>query len=155
MPELSREAMQLLELTPAWHRRQEYLDVHGGPPVMFVVVAANASAEKLWHSMSARMLAMGFDRTLVAEALIMASVQIDRCLNVLQSAKPRVLLCMSEALAAELSSVAPQALEGVRLVALPDLEALRTVGAHKARCWAALCSLKQSVGMLVDADQRI
>lgn len=150
MAELSREAMQALELTPAWRLRERYRPVGkeaaGGQGILIMGLARDAESQRLWQAIGRAMTRMGYDSTTVANALMLPAVVMDRVMHEIVANKPDRLMVFGDEMAAALTESAGTLLAQTKLVVLPSLASM-TVRADSAvpakrHCWAQLISVR-------------
>ncbi|WVN42727.1 hypothetical protein AOB54_05000 [beta proteobacterium MWH-UniP1] len=147
MAELSKEAMQLLELTPRWELRPEYrpaASISASPRESMVVVglAASSAGQMLWTAISRAMIEMGYPRPIIESAVILSSPQVDRVVQVLLSKRPASLLVFGEAFLSEIESAHAAALQDCRVISVTPLEGLTQEPARKAQLWSVLHQLR-------------
>lgn len=149
MTELSRDAMQLLELAPRWELRPEYRPVaQGNTALMIVGLAHSPSGQGLWLSMAKAMIDMGFPRSVVEGAVMMASPQLDRVVSALLAQRPVCLLAFGGELIQGLQSTHAASLQDARIVTLESIDSMISTPKQKAAAWSTLAALRISLGLL-------
>ncbi len=149
MSELSREALQVLELMPQWRRREAYAPARRADEaqrsgVLLVAVVSGAASQRLWTGITAWLEQSGCPLGLVRQALVLESETVDRLVHALAERRPVAVWSFSSTLLAGLRATAPDALEGVHVMELPDLAAMLRQSEAKAKTWSTVVALKQS-----------
>lgn len=150
MPELSREAMQLLELSPAWRLRGR-LQAADAPKdregIMIAAIAQDQAAQRLWASVAKAMVGLGYENASVQDALIMHSPLADRVQSEFAKRKPAQLLSFGEDLSDALEQTIANAVAGTTIQRLPSLQVMtsgpESAGA-KRRLWSLLVAFRKS-----------
>ncbi len=143
MTNLSREAMQLLELSPRWELRPEFRPVATNQATLTVIgLAHTASGRALWAAMARAMIDMGFPRAVIEDSVMLESAQLDRAVTALLAQRPACLLAFGETLTQELQAFHPNLLQDVRIVALASADAMVERPKTKAEIWSALHRLR-------------
>lgn len=158
MPELSREAMQLMELSPSWRLRPSLrpnLNPNLSPAdqalaadgVMIVVLAKNPAAQKLWSAISSAMAGLGIDGASVRDALVLQSAAPDRVIDQCSMRKPGRLMVFGEELIDALTQSGGDAIAGVAMIGLPSLESMASgqdAARLKRRTWSVLAAQRKA-----------
>lgn len=143
MTELSREAMQLLELSPRWELRPEYRPIAETKEKLTVIgLAHTASGRLLWNAIARAMIDMGFPRAVVEMSVMLESSQLDRAVTALMEQRPASLLAFGEGLIQELQVAHASAIKDARIVTLVSMDAMVGQPRAKAQAWAALHQLR-------------
>ena len=143
MTELSREAMQLLELSPRWELRPEYRPIAATKEKLTVIgLAQTAPGRSLWNAIAKAMIDMGFPRTVVETSVVLESSQIDRAVAALLDQRPACLLAFGDTLIQELQTAHATALQDARVVTLTSIDAIINQPKAKAQIWSALHQLR-------------
>ncbi len=149
MSELSREALQVLELMPQWRRREAYAPARRADEaqrsgVLLVAVVSGAASQRLWTGITAWLEQSGCPLGLVRQALVLESETVDRLVHALAERRPVAVWSFSSTLLAGLRATAPDALEDVHVMEFPDLAAMLRQSEAKAKTWSTVVALKQS-----------
>lgn len=148
MTELSREALQLLELSPRWELRPEYRPVAATKEQLTVIgLAHTASGRALWDAIANAMIDMGFPRKVLETSVMLESSQLDQAVKVLLSQRPACLLAFGETLIEELQASHSNALQDARVVALASMDAMIDRPKAKAQVWSALHQLRADLAL--------
>jgi hypothetical protein len=153
MRELSREAMQLLELMPQWELRPEYRpaqDVQAlqdQQPLLVMGLATSAASQALWKAISAVMIGLGFPRPIIEDAVILGSSQVDRVLHETLTRRPAAVVCFGDALIRDLQSAQPNAVSEIEIFALDALDSLIQRPTKKAELWSALHRIRVALAL--------
>lgn len=152
MPELSREAMQLLDLSPAWRLRPMYRPPQEASPrdgTMVIGLARDNESQRLWQAIAAWMTRLAFDSAVISQALMLEAPSSDRVAQDIQLKRPKRLMVFGEELLQELQRAVPDALTEVEIIGLPSLASMAsmpTAAASKRGCWALLIATRSRQG---------
>lgn len=150
MTSLSREAMSLMELSPAWRLREALRPAApvATSPCAVMVLAQDDRAARLWASIARAMTLLGYDSHAVADALVMQSPVADRMVHELKSRPSRQWMVFGDVLAEELGRMAGDLASGAEIARLPSLQSMlgeatsgaANAAAMKRQLWSMLCA---------------
>lgn len=146
--ELSREALAVLELIPAWSRRPPYAelkDIGFKSAFLMLVVIDDDRAKRLWERIAETMLGLGFHADWVAQAVFLPSIQAQRLMAVMTEQRPRTVLVFGKPLGDALMALDGNLTQGIELVLAPAMAQMLASGQAKSQLWALLCGLPQKV----------
>lgn len=158
-PQLSREALQVLELLPGWRLRSASgASAAVEPPsavdrqaAVLLMPELSEAGRKLWQQIVQAMMGLGYEPAWVENAQEI-NPKNERAIGELIAAqRPQVLMVFGLALAESVdrllkSKAGDSAVPtDIRLVSLPGVQDMIETPAFKRQTWQAICSLRQSL----------
>ncbi len=145
---LSREALALLELLPAWQLRPHLQPVAqqrwGEHCTLLVIgVASTPTSKQLWANINKAVHALGFAENMGLQTEMLSAVQPEQALRIVMQEKPARLLVLGEALEQGLLALSPEIQQACQVQGLAGLESIAGSASHKQSLWRALAALKR------------
>lgn len=151
MSELSREAMALMELSPIWQRRARYqdaptmADAPQASGMLIAVLAPDKPSLALWQRVSAVLIALGFPRPVLEQAVVLQGPQADVLIHRLHQQRPECLVVVGAALLQAARSADVALFEGLKVIAAPSLSECLSGSQAKRQLWVMLSALHRQL----------